>query len=122
MTAQELLTRIRADINMSDIDQSAKKADPEELVAKYAIPALNNLKDIQSALYADFFLDQNGWQRQVKNKVIRKIANVTRNTVELPLMRQQKFNDNVSAVLEYLFDENARLKARIAKLEAGKDH
>lgn len=120
MTAQELLKRIRADISENDIGISAAKSDPETLVAKYAIPALNNLKDIQSSLYADFFLDEQGWQRKIKNKVIRRIANVSRNTVELPLMRQQKFNDNVTAVLEYLFDENARLRAKIADLEGNK--
>jgi hypothetical protein len=32
-------------------------------------------------------------------------------------MRQQKFNDNVTAILEYLFEENAKLRSRIAELE-----
>lgn len=117
MTASELLQKIRVDMKETDLVANEAQLDPEELVSKYAIPALNNLKEIQSGLYQDYFLAEQGLVSKLKNKVIRKIANVTRNTVELPLMRQQKFNDNTTAVLEYLFTENAKLKSRIAELE-----
>lgn len=117
MTASELLKKIRENIEISEVSASGVPVNPEELISKYAIPALNNLKEIQSGLYQDYFLAEQGLARKLKNKAIRKLANVTRNTVELPLMRQQKFNDNVTAVLEYLFEENAKLKKRIAELE-----
>jgi hypothetical protein len=120
MNAETLLAKIRKDLDESEISSLDSGLDAEAMVAKYAIPALNNLKDVQSGLYADFFLDESGWQRKVKNKVIRKIANVARNTVEIPLMRQQKFNDNVTAVLEYLFSENKKLHERIKELETKK--
>lgn len=117
MTASELLQKIRVDMKETDLVANEAQLDPEELVSKYAIPALNNLKEIQSGLYQDYFLAEQGLVSKLKNKIIRKIANVTRNTVELSLMRQQKFNDNTTAVLEYLFTENAKLKSRIAELE-----
>lgn len=117
MSAEELLKKIRENIEMTEVTANGRAINPEELVSKYAIPALNNLKEIQSGLYQDYFLAEQGTVRKMKNKVIRKIANVTRNTVELPLMRQQKFNDNVTAVLEYLFEENAKLRQRISELE-----
>lgn len=117
MTAEQLLAKIKEDIEMTEVSAIGTKLSAEELVVKYAIPALNNLKEIQSGLYQDYFVSDKGFSRKLKNKVIRKIANITRNTVELSLMRQQKFNDNVTAVLEYLFTENAELKKRIAELE-----
>ncbi len=120
MTATELLEKIREHIDATEITTDSAHLDAEELVTKYAIPALNNLKEIQSGLYQDFFLNDNGFTSKLKNKVVRKIANVSRNTVELSLMRQQKFNDNVTAVLEYLFAENAKLKKTIAELEKSK--
>lgn len=117
MTAEELLNKIRTALKSEGLEAEMATADPELLVTKYAIPALNNLKDIQSSLYTDYYLDESGLQRKLKNKVIRKLSNVTRNTVEMPLMRQQKFNDNVTAVLEYLISENAKLRAEIAQLK-----
>ena len=62
-----------------------------------------------------FYLNEQGFSRKIKSQLIRKIANVSRNTVELPLMRQQKFNDNVVLLLEYLFEENKKLKAELNK-------
>ena len=120
MDAQTLLKKIRKNLRETEISDTDKQIAPDELVVKYVIPALNNLKDVQSALYRDFFLDEVGLERKVKNVIIRKIANVTRNTVENSFMRQQKFNDNVTAVLEYLFTENAKLKEKIKILEAAK--
>lgn len=120
MTATQLLEKIREHIEATEITADSANLNAEELVTKYAIPALNNLKEIQSGLYQDYFLNDKGLSSKLKNKVIRKIANVSRNTVELSLMRQQKFNDNVTAVLEYLFAENSKLKQKITELEKAK--
>ena len=95
----------------------AGKADEEQLVIDYLLPALEELKEIQSFLYEPFYATDASLVRKLKNSVVRKLANVTRNTVELSFMRQQKFNDNVSLILSYLLKENKRLKAEVAKLQ-----
>ena len=93
----------------------SEKHDPEQLVFDYLLPALDELKEIQSALYEHFAATESGMVRKVKNGLIRKMANVTRNTVELSLMRQQKFNDNVSLIIRYLLEENRKLKEQLGK-------
>lgn len=93
----------------------SEKPDPEQLVFDYLLPALDELKEIQSALYEPFAASESGMVRKVKNGLIRKMANVTRNTVELSLMRQQKFNDNVSLIIRYLLEENRKLKEQLGK-------
>jgi hypothetical protein len=81
------------------------------------MPAIKNIKEIQSALYNDFYVGGKGLKGKLKSLAIRKMANVSRNTVELALMRQQKFNDNVAVVLEYLIQENKKLHNRLKDRE-----
>lgn len=113
--AAELLAKIREYLVKEDQLEVSVKPEPEELIKKYALPSLNNVKDILGSLYAPFYLDDQDFSRKIKNKMIRKIANISRNTIELPLMRQQKFNDNIVLLLEYLFEENLKLRAKLQK-------
>jgi hypothetical protein len=113
---EELLSGIRELLIKEDVIAESDKPDPEELIMKYALPSLNNVKDVMGSLYSPFYLNEQGLTRKLKSQLIRKIANVSRNTMELPLMRQQKFNDNVALLLEYLFEENKKLKAELRKL------
>jgi hypothetical protein len=111
---EEILEKVRQMLAEQGITGS-EKPDPEQLVFEYLLPALDELKEIQSALYEPFSSAESGMVRKVKNGLIRKMANVTRNTVELSLMRQQKFNDNVSLIIRYLLEENKRLKEQLGK-------
>jgi len=113
--ASELLAKIRQLLIKEDLLTETDRPSPEDMIKKYALPSLNGTKDILSSLYSPFYLNEQGFSRKIKSQLIRKIANVSRNTVELPLMRQQKFNDNVVLLLEYLFEENKKLKAELNK-------
>ena len=116
--ADKLLLNINKVLTNEGIPLNKTRENDLEMIEKYALPAIQNLKEIQSALYNDFFVGGKGIVGKAKGKIIRKMANVSRNTVELALMRQQKFNDNVVTILEYLLSENKRLRS--AQGEQGK--
>jgi hypothetical protein len=107
--AEKLLDKVNDVLSAEGVPLKKEKEDQLALIEKYALPALQNLKEIQSGLYNEFFIGTKGFFGKLKAMMIRKIANVSRNTVELSLMRQQKFNDNVALILEYLVAENKRL-------------
>ncbi len=111
--AEKLLGDIRSELKAEGVKLNSSQ-DQQELIDKYIIPALESSKDIQRHLYTGFTSDGN-MLRRIKNKVIQKIANVTRNTVEKSFMKQQKFNDNVFQLLGYLLNENKKLKEELAK-------
>ena len=112
---EKLLDKVNEVLSDEGITLAKEKTDQLEMIEKYALPALQNLKEIQSGLYNEFFIGSKGPFGKLKAMVIRKIANVSRNTVELSLMRQQKFNDNVATILEYLIEENKRLSSKQEK-------
>jgi len=110
--AEQLLENINKVLINEGLPFNKTKEDELEMIEKYSIPAIQNLKEIQSALYNDFSAGGKGLKGKMKALVIRKMANVSRNTLELALMRQQKFNDNVVTILEYLVKENKKLRER----------
>jgi hypothetical protein len=111
--SDKLLENVNKVLEEEGIMLKKYKENPLETIEKYALPAIRSLKEIQSALYNDFFVGGKGIKGKIKKKIIGKMANVSRNTVELSLMRQQKFNDNVTMILEYLIDENKRLHDKL---------
>ena len=110
--AEELIDKVNEVLANEGMPLKKDKINQLEMIEKYALPALENLKEIQSGLYNEFFIGSKGPLGKLKAMIIRKIANVSRNTVELSLMRQQKFNDNVALILEYLVEENKRISAK----------
>jgi hypothetical protein len=110
---QKLLEEVRK-LLAEEGYRSGQEPDAEELITRYVLPALESSKDIQRHLYTDF-TGGGGGIRSLKNKVIKKFANVTRNTVEKSFMRQQKFNDNVLILLRYLLQENEELRRKLAQ-------
>ena len=107
----ELLEEVRK--LLKDEGYMRENIDIEKMIIERLLPSLDELKEIQSPLYEPFYSEGNGTLKKLKGKVIRKIANVTRNTVELSLSRQQKFNDNVSLIISYLVKENIELKKKL---------
>ena len=100
--------------------QQNSKPEMEKIIKEYLLPALDELKEIQSPLYEQFYQGGSGTVRKVKNQLINKIANITRNTVELSLMKQQKFNDNLTLIVTYLLEQNLKLKEEINSLKKDK--
>jgi hypothetical protein len=111
---QELLNDLKKYIAEKDVLHDVDAEISEDKMIEYILVGIQSSKDIQSGLYANVE-KQGGFIRSLKNKVIGKIGNVARNVVELPFMRQQKFNDSVYLLLEYLLKENLALKEKLTK-------
>lgn len=112
--AETLLQNVRNLLKEEGVVSYKKEINRDELIEKYILPALERIKDVQQPLYTDF-ISGKGFLRELKNKLIGKIANVTRNTVERSFMRQQKFNDNVYYLLKFLAEENRQLRSGLEK-------
>lgn len=121
--AQELLKKVRDLLKSEGRNLESNIGDEADLMKDYVLEAIKNTKDIQKHLYAEFLPKGKGFTRRIKNLILGKIANVTRNTVERSLIKQQKYNENVALLLEYLFKENQKLceqvKAIIRKPHEG---
>lgn len=100
--------------------QENSKPEMEKIIKDYLLPALQELKEIQSPLYEQFYQNSGSTVKKFKNKFINKIANITRNTVELSLMKQQKFNDNMTLIVTYLLEQNLKLKEEVNSLKKNK--
>jgi hypothetical protein len=115
-TGKELLARVRelikAEGGAGDNDKS-----PEDEILKYVLPSLQNTKDILSDLNKDVFTKGGGLKGKVKHKVMTKVGNIARNVLERSLMKQQKYNDNLLLLFEYLLKSNLELRERIEQLE-----
>jgi hypothetical protein len=110
LTSKELLKEVRKLIDERGEDGSDTQISDGELAEKYALEAILHNKNVLQEMYYDFAPASGGVARKAKNKVIRKFANIARNTMELTVIRQQKFNDSVYFVLKYLLEENKKLR------------
>lgn len=107
---QELLQKVRELVEQEGLGSNQELSE-EELIKKYIIPALKNTGEVQSDLYLDFTPSTGGFLRKIKNNILRKVSNITRNTVERSWMKQEKFNKHLVTLLEYLYQENLRLRS-----------
>lgn len=115
--SQTILKKIRKIIRYEEIAQEGEKYDEKELVEQYLIPSLESNKDIQRALYSPKFEKSGGLINKFKSFILRKIGNVATNVVEKSFLRQQKFNNSLKLIVEYLVKENKELRERVKSLE-----
>lgn len=117
--AEQLLEKVReyaAYENLS-IDTNSYEANDPRLV-EAALELANKSKAILGGLYYDFRKTDNSFPRRLKNKLIGKIANIVRNTLERPLLTQQKYNEQSFYLINVLLAENAKLKQEIDQLKS----
>lgn len=117
-TNEELLKNIREYAkkeNLSVETESYTENDPRLIEA--ALELAGRSKSILSGLYFDFRKAETGAVRKLKNKIIGKIANIVRNTLERPLLTQQKFNEQTFYLLNVLLEEHKKLKEELEKLK-----
>jgi hypothetical protein len=115
---KNLLSRIKKyakDENLSKTNEAYESNDPRLIEA--ALELAEKSKSILGGLYYDFRKPSQGLLRNIKNKVIGKIANIVRNTLERPLLTQQKFNEQSFYLLKLLLEENKKLKQDIEDLK-----
>lgn len=118
--AQNLLSEIKnyaKDEHLATGSESYTNNDPRLVAA--ALELAESSKAILGGLYYDFRKTEDGTLRKLKNKVIGKIANIVRNTLERPLLTQQKFNEQSFYLIKLLLEENRKLRAELAELKSG---
>lgn len=99
---------------------SRDKIEIENEIESYLLPSLDKFREVQRFIYEPFLYEKSGFVGKLKNKVLGKIGNVSRNVVEKSVMRQQKYNDNVYILLMHLYNKNRDLEEKLAKLERSK--
>jgi hypothetical protein len=116
---QGFLENARKYLEAENLGEKSEKyaANDPRLVAA-SIELANESKAILGGLYFDFRKADRGFFRKLKNKVIGKIANIVRNTMERPLLTQQKYNEQIYYLVNMLLEENKQLRSELAELKS----
>ncbi len=112
----ELLEKVRELLKHEGIS-SSNKVEIENEIESYLLPSLDKFREVQRFIYEPFLYDKEGVISKLKNRILNKIGNVSRNVVERSIMRQQKYNDNVYILLMHLYKKNQELEERLKSLE-----
>lgn len=120
MENRELLNKV-ASIRKSEhfnLKTNKNNGISKEQKVKIALEIAKDTQGVLRHLNREFRKPDRGFIRTLKNKVIGKIGNIVRNVLDKPLISQQKYNQQVSFIIDYLFKENKNLKKRIKELES----
>ncbi|MEI7579795.1 MAG: hypothetical protein WCJ58_07250 [bacterium] len=109
---KDLLQKLREIIKEKQLPEPGADVDFKAYILTSVIPVLQTTKDIQSPIYDDV-ISGKGIFGKLKKKILDKIANVTRNVVERSFTRQQKFNNSILQLFEYLVQENIELTKKL---------
>lgn len=112
----ELLKKVRELLKHEGIS-SSNKVEIENEIESYLLPSLDKFREVQRFIYEPFLYDKEGVISKLKNQILNKIGNISRNVVERSIMRQQKYNDNVHILLMHLYKKNQELEERLKSLE-----
>ena len=113
---EQLLNKIK-DVLKREGVTGRKKLEIENEVETYLLPALDKFRDSGRFIYEPFIHEKAGFVGKLKNLLLGKIGNISRNVVERSVMRQQKFNDNAYTMMMHLYNQNRELKERLDKLD-----
>lgn len=116
LKGKELLKKVRALLKSEGVT-SSEKLQVENEIESYLLPVLDKFREVQHLIYEPFLYEESGVIKKLKNKILEKVGNVTRNVVEKSFMRQQKYNDSVHTLLIHLYTKNRELEDRLQKLE-----
>lgn len=101
--------------NLMQTKEGYEENDPRLIEA--AMELAEKSKSILGGLYFDFRKTDTGTLRKAKNKVIGKVANIVRNTLERPLLTQQKFNEQIYYLVDGLLKENKKLSEELEEIK-----
>lgn len=113
---EELLKKVKELLKYEGVP-SSDKIEIENEIESYLLPSLDKFREVQRFIYEPFLYDKEGVVSKLKNQILNKIGNVSRNVVERSIMRQQKYNDNVYILLMHLYKKNQELEERLKSLE-----
>jgi len=114
--AQEILNRLREYMKNKEISDNVRHSISDDELLEYLLSGIDASKDIQSSLYPTNERP-GGIIRKIKNLIIGKVSNITRNVVELSIIKQQRFNEGLTGVMAYLVKENKELKKEVEELK-----
>ena len=117
--AKEILERLRKYISERDVLYTSPAEVSDEKLMEYLLTGMDANKDIQTGLYSMSY-KSGGVVRKIKNKIIEKVGNISRNVVEVSITKQQKYNEAVGGILSYLIKQNEVLKKEIEELKRAK--
>ncbi|KXK25840.1 MAG: hypothetical protein TR69_WS6001001446 [candidate division WS6 bacterium OLB20] len=78
---EELLSRLRDLLEQEGISTPAGAAADDRIIAEYVLPALEHSQNVLADLYSSVS-GGSGSLKSLKQKIIGKVASVSRNTVE----------------------------------------
>lgn len=113
---EKLLEKVRK-LLASEGVSSGDKIEIEDEIESYLLPSLDKFREVQRFIYEPFLYEKAGFVGKLKNLILGKVGNISRNVVERSVMRQQKYNDNVYILLMHLYERNRELEKRLKKLE-----
>lgn len=113
---EKLLEKVKRLLKSEGVS-ARDKIEVENEIESYLLPSLDKFREVQRFIYEPFLYEKAGFIGKLKNKILNKIGNVSRNVVEKSVMRQQKYNDNVYILLMHLYNKNRDLEEKLAKLE-----
>jgi len=117
INSNKFLTDLKNYAKSEHLDSDNSYLENNERLTTAALELADKSKSILGGLYYDFRKADNSFMRKVKNLIIAKIANIVRNTLERPLLTQQKFNQQSYFLIAELYKENKLLRTELTKLK-----
>lgn len=118
---KEILEKLNIYLEEKGISKTNDDISNEEKLRRYGIKSLESTKGILQDLQSYSPPSGDSLTRKIKNKIIGLIRNVSISTIELLVIRQNKFNELTYQFIDMLQKENSELRSRIEKLEKEKN-
>jgi hypothetical protein len=120
LNKDQLLTALHSYLDEKGLSETTAQLDNSTKLREYGLPALAATKAILQDIHTYRPPTGGGIARTIKNKIIAVVKNVTISTMELAMIKQNKFNELTYQFIELLLEENKELKAKISELERNK--
>lgn len=106
MTKDELIQNLLIFLKEKEgIDLLKQEFSEVEMIEKFLLPALKNSKNSLQSLYSYEPTQRHGFIGKLKTYIEKKVSNMVKSNLERQSINQQKFNDVVAQILEYLLIE-----------------
>lgn len=118
--SDQILSKLDQFLKEKGLSEGGEPMDEKTKLTQFGLPALNATKGILQDIHSYRPPTGGSFTRVLKNKIINLIKNVSISTVELAVIKQNKFNELTSQFIVYLMSENERLSKEVAELKSRK--
>lgn len=116
--SKQVLAKLDQFLSEKGLAETTTQMDEKTKLTQFGLPALNATKAILQDIHSYRPPSGSSPLRVVKNKIINLIKNVAISTVELAMIKQNKFNELTSQFVVYLMAENERLSKEVSELKS----